>query len=87
MIGEMPHPPCRNILARVTADDGRVYYRSLCRVCAAWIGGEKDLTKMPASALARAYETTERKIEDAREKYKHVVYSKPWYEKKGVKTV
>ena len=84
----MMHPPCKLILAKVTARDGRVYYRHLCQICCEWSGGEKDLSKMPEQELRRAYETTEAKIYAAKVKYlaeqAHVIYSKAWYEEKGV---
>lgn len=85
---KMPHPPHQTILCQVTGNDGRVYYRSVCRVCSEWIGNEKDLARMPKQELKRAYVTTEKAIFAARAKYlagqAHAVYSKAWYEKKGV---
>jgi len=86
----MIHPPCKNLLCKIKAHDGREYYRSACRYCGAWIGGEKDLSKMPASELARAHPTTEQDLEAARQQWQkkaETVYSKEWYAEKGVRTI
>ncbi len=93
----MIHPPCQNVLFRITAPDDRIYYRSACPVCAEWQGGEKDLTKIPIGEQCRAREITETYLEEVRSSFvpepppppkeNLTVYSKKWYRKKGVSTV
>jgi hypothetical protein len=79
-----------NLLAKIETPQGTIY-RHICRDCMEYIGNPKNVDKMPAYELERAYSTTLESIEEGRKKYiekrKHLVYSPEWYSELGVKTI